>query len=444
MSFRTAWLTLRLGLKSLFLHKLRSSLTILGILIGVTAVIWLVAMGEGVSQQAQEQIKSLGATSIIVRSVKPTAISAPRSSGSIFITYGLLRSDFEKIRTGIPAIVQAVPMREIMRGVRHDNRLMDARMVGCTPEYPQLNQLEMSQGRFLTDHDLAKAENVCVLASGTAEVLFPFQNAIGRSVQIDNDFYVVVGVTKDRMPSAAIGGSLESQDYNRDVYVPLATFRARIGDQILTTRSGSREGEVVELSQITVKVRSIEEVDSTADMIREILDRAHPAKDYAITVPKELLRQAEIMRMLFTMLLILISGISLVVGGIGIMNIMLATVTERTREIGIRRALGARRVHILWQFLTETLVLTLTGGVLGVLLGLLCGPVVTLIQYLAENLYPAMYQTLPDSIKNLEPQVAGWSIGVSLLIAVLVGLFFGIYPARRAAYMDPIEALRHE
>ncbi|MFO0944432.1 MAG: ABC transporter permease [Planctomycetota bacterium] len=444
MSLRTAWLTLRLGLKSLFLHKLRSSLTVLGILIGVTAVIWLVAMGEGVSQQAQEQIKSLGATSIIVRSVKPTTASTPRSGGGFFVSYGLLRSDFEKIQTSIPAIVQAVPMREIIRSIRYDDRAMDARTVGCTPEYPQLNQIEMAQGRFLTDHDLAKSDNVCVIASGTAEQLFPFQNAIGRSIQIDNNFYVVVGVTKNRMPSAAIGGSLESQDYNQDVYIPLSTFRWRIGDQILTTRSGSREGEIVELSQITVKVMSLEDVDSTADMVREILERAHPAKDFAITVPKELLRQAEIMRMLFTMLLVLISGISLVVGGIGIMNIMLATVTERTREIGIRRALGARRVHILWQFLTETLVLTLTGGVLGVLLGLLCGPVVSVIQYLGANLYPTMYQTLPDSIKNLEPQVAGWSIGVSLMIAVLVGLFFGIYPARRAAYMDPIEALRHE
>jgi putative ABC transport system permease protein len=444
MNLGVAWLTLRLGLKSLFLHKLRSSLTILGILIGVTAVIWLVAMGEGVSYQAQEQIKSLGATSIIIRSIKPSAASAGRSAQSMFVSYGLLRSDFDRIEASIPAIIDAVPMREIARSFRYNDRVLDGRLVGCTPAYLGLNSLQMNFGRFLTDQDFQSSDNVCVLAASTADQLFPYENPLGKSVQVDQEFYVIVGVTKSRNPSAAIGGSLEAQDYNRDVYIPLSTFRARIGDQVMTTRSGSREGEIVELSQITVKVKSVEDVDSTSEMIEALLAAAHPNKDYSITVPKELLRQAEIMRMLFTMLLILISGISLLVGGIGIMNIMLATVTERTREIGIRRALGAKRDHIMWQFLTETLVLTFTGGALGILLGLLCGPVVALIQYLGSALYPSVYNTLPDSIRNLEPRVALWSIIVSMLIAVLVGIFFGLYPARRAALMDPIEALRHE
>jgi putative ABC transport system permease protein len=148
--------------------------------------------------------------------------------------------------------------------------------------------------------------------------------------------------------------------------------------------------------------------------------------------------------MMFTMLLVVIAGISLVVGGIGIMNIMLATVTERTREIGIRRALGAKRSHIQWQFLSETIVLTMTGGVLGIVIGLMCGPFVYALQWLAQTLIPDVYRTLPDSVRNLEPVVAPWSIIVSLLIAVLVGVFFGLYPARRAAMMDPIDALRHE
>lgn len=444
MNLGVAWLTLRLGLKSLFLHKLRSSLTILGILIGVTAVIWLVAMGEGVSYQAQEQIKSLGATSIIIRSVKPSASGGGRSAQSMFVSYGLLRSDYDRIEGSIPAIVDAVPMREITRSFRHNERVIDGRLVGCTPAYLGLNQLQINIGRFLTPQDLQTTDNVCVLAAGTADQLFPYQNPLGKAIQVDQEFYVIVGVTKSRNPSAAIGGSLEAQDYNNDVYIPLSTFRARIGDQVMTTRSGSREGEIVELSQITVKVKSIEDVDSTAEMIEALLAASHSSKDYAITVPKELLRQAEIMRMLFTMLLILISGISLLVGGIGIMNIMLATVTERTREIGIRRALGAKRDHIMWQFLTETLVLTFTGGALGILIGLLCGPVVALVQYLGSTMYPTVYSTLPDSIRNLEPRVALWSIVVSMMIAVLVGIFFGLYPARRAAMMDPIEALRHE
>lgn len=443
ISLAAIWLTLRLGVKSLFLHKLRSALTVLGILIGVTAVIWLVAMGEGVSHQAQEQIKNLGATSIILRSIKPTAQSA-RSAGSFFVAFGLLREDYDRLVQTIPSIVDAVPVRELPRAVRFQNRLVDGRLVGCTPAYMEMNHLSLAYGRFLEPGDIKKADNVCVLGSQTARELFPYENPVGRSVQIDTDFYVVVGVTENRTPSAGIGGSLSAQDFNLDTYIPLSALRARIGDQILTARSGSREGEIVELSQITIKVRSIEDVDSTADLIEDTLRRHHPNKDYAITVPKELLRQAEILRMLFTILLVLIAGISLLVGGIGIMNIMLATVTERTREIGIRRALGAKRDHILWQFLTETLVLTVMGGILGVAMGMLCRPAVALVQYLGERFYPDVYKTVPDSIRNLEPRVALWSIVVSILIAVLVGIFFGMYPARRAALMDPIEALRHE
>lgn len=444
---RATWLTLQLGVKSLFLHKLRSSLTVLGILIGVTAVIWLVAMGEGVSHQAQEQIKNLGATSIIIRSTKPTAQSSPRMAGSYFFDYGLKRDDFERMITiprTIPSIIQAVPVRELPRSARYRDRVLDIRLVGCTPDYRELNQLSLSLGRFLTTVDEAKLDNVAVLASQTANELFPFENPLEQSIQVDNDFYRVVGVMESRTPSAGIGGSLAAQDYNFDVYIPLTTLRKRIGDQIITARSGSREGEILELSQITVKVASIEEVDSAAQLIEEQLLRFHPLKDFTITVPKELLRQAEIMRMLFTMLLVLIAGISLLVGGIGIMNIMLATVTERTREIGIRRALGAKQAHILWQFLTETLVLTFVGGVLGVLFGLLCGPAVRGARWVGEHFYPEVFLTLPDSIRNLEPRVAGWSIVASLLIAVFVGVFFGLYPARRAAMMDPIEALRHE
>lgn len=438
-----SWQTLRIGVKSLLLHKLRSALTVLGILIGVTAVIWLVAMGEGVSYQAQEQIKNLGATSIIIRTRKPSEKSAQRGAGSFFVAYGLLRDDFDRIKD-LPNVVEAVPMREITMGVSFKDRMFDCRLVGCTPEYMELNQLSLANGRFISDYDIATADNVAVIAAETAMRLMPFEERLHKAIQINNDFYTVVGETRSRAPSAGIGGSLAAQDFNFDVYIPLSTFRARIGDQILTARSGSREGEIVELSQITVKVASIDDVDATADMIEALLQRFHPDGDYAITVPKELLRQAEILRMLFTVLLVLIAGISLLVGGIGIMNIMLATVTERTREIGIRRALGAKRHQIMWQFLTETLVLTLTGGVLGVLLGLLCGPVISLIQYLGQKIDPEVYATIPDSIRNLEPRVAGWSIIVSLAIAVFVGLFFGMYPARRAAMMDPIEALRHE
>jgi putative ABC transport system permease protein len=303
----------------------------------------------------------------------------------------------------------------------------------------------MDRGRWLTDRDGQPPENVCVVAATTAERLFPYEDPVGRAIQINQDFYVVVGQTAARDPSAAIGGSFDSQDYNVDVYIPLETLRVRIGDMVFTSRSGSREGEVVQLSQITLSVPEVEQVEATADVIRTLLEKYHKDKnDFGVVVPKELLRQAELLRMMFNVLLILIAGISLVVGGIGIMNIMLATVTERTREIGVRRALGAKQRDIIQQFLSEAVVLTSVGGALGVALGFLVKPTVALVRTGLLKMFPDLMAALPATILELEPRIAPWSIIASLAISIAVGVIFGLYPARRAALMDPIEALRHE
>jgi putative ABC transport system permease protein len=445
---RSVLITLRLAIYSLLLHKLRTGLAVVGILIGIMAVIWLVAMGQGVSYQAQKQIEDLGARNIIVRSVKPSEQGSASSGGgrSFFLEYGLLRDDFRRVVTNVPkgVIAQAVPIREMRKELRRDDRTVEGRVVGCTPEYFQLNNLRMERGRFLEDRDGEPPENVCVLAATTVEKLFPLENPIGESIQIDRDFYVVIGQTAQRDPTAAIGGSLDSQDYNLDVYIPLQTLRWRIGDMVFTSRSGSREGEVVQLSQITLTIADKDQVYETAGIIRTLLDKYHPKQDFGVVVPQELLRQAKLIEMMFNILLVIIAGISLVVGGIGIMNIMLATVTERTREIGIRRALGAKRRAIIQQFLAESVVLTGVGGLLGVGCGFLVGPVVRTGRDLAQRLFPDMMSALPPVIMELQPRIAWWSIAASLVISIGVGVVFGIYPALRAAYMDPIEALRHE
>ena len=284
-----------------------------------------------------------------------------------------------------------------------------------------------------------------MLADGTARRLFPFENPIGKTVKVVSmsgvDAYTVIGQTKPRAASAAIGGSLEAREYNQDAYTPLDTFRRRIGDQVMWRIPGDIQGEVVELNQITVTVDNVADVDVTARIIESLLGRFHEQEDYSVVVPKELLRQAEKTRALFNLLLVVIAGISLIVGGIGIMNIMLATVTERTREIGVRRALGATRKHITQQFLTETIVLTATGGLLGVAFGLLVNPIFRVFRWLMNNFLP---ETLPPIVQSLEPRVAPWSVGLALLISVGVGILFGVFPARQAAFLDPIEALRHE
>ena len=431
--------TVELGLKSLLLHKMRAGLAAFGIFIGTTTVIWLVAMGEGVSYRAQQQILELGATNIIVRTKEPNSGSEARDSNSRVKTYGLLRKDYLRIVTNIPNIRRAVPMRELRFELRLGNRTADAKLVGCIEDYIELNQLEIARGRWLTPRD--RGNKVVVLADDTAKRLFPFENPIGRTIWVGSEFYKVIGQTKPRMASAAIGGSLDSRDYNLDAYIPLKTLRQRIGDLVMKRVGGEFQGEQVELSQITVEANSIENVDETAAIIETLLKKFHDEEDYAVVVPKELLRQAERTRAMFNVLLVVIAGISLLVGGIGIMNIMLATVTERTREIGIRRALGATRQHIIQQFLTETVVLTFSGGMLGMFAGLLCGP---LFRGLRGGLTMMSPDLLPPIVYTLEPRIAPWSVALSLFISLGVGVIFGVYPARQAALMDPIEALRHE
>jgi putative ABC transport system permease protein len=418
--------SLRLGLRNIAAHRLRSTLTILGIILGTASVIVMLAVGEAARFQAVEQIKQLGATNLILRSVKPAEDAKQTQARRLLLSYGLTWADLDRIRSTIPTVRSVVPLREFRRPARFRENKLDVRVVAVMPEYLEMNGLGLERGRFIEDQDERTFANVAVLGAETAERLFPRQDPLGHSITLGGEhFYRVVGVTKRKAPSGNTGSSLAAQDFNRDVYVPFSTNRVRFGKILISFRAGTLQAERLEISQLTVTVGSLAEVRPTAAVLQAMMDQFHPEKDVALTIPLELLERAEQTQRLFTLVLGAIASISLLVGGIGIMNIMLATVTERTREIGIRRALGAKRRDILHQFLVETTVLASVGGLLGVALGIFLSLAIT---------------TLVDLPTIIQP----WSPIVSLGVSVLVGLVFGMYPARRAALMDPIEAIRHE
>ncbi len=430
-----------LSLRSLLLHPLRSMLTVLGIFIGVAGVVWLLAIGEGISRAAQRQIEELGATTIILRSSIPIEDSVG-SEPEFWVNYGIRRDDVKALEN-IPTVTKAIKIREAKREAHFGPVTIESHLVACTPEYADVLRLKVDKGRFIADIDVSQRANNCVLSAGAAKQFFPVENPLHKIIRVREIPYVVVGVMKHRAPMAGVGSSLAAQDFKNDIYIPLNTFWQRIGDRVLVLSAGQRTGEEVELSQITFQVASTADVMPTADVIKRTMGKLHDKEDYSLIVPLELLEQARTTRLMFMVFMGLIAAVTLIVGGIGIMNIMLATVTERTREIGIRRALGASQGDITRQFLAETIVLSIAGGVIGILIGLTCPSVMEWLRGFLLRTIPEAMHNLPELVQNMTPEIVPWSIPLAFGISVVVGIIFGLYPALRAAKMDPIEALRH-
>ncbi len=425
--------TVKLGVKSLWMHRLRSTLTTLGIVFGVCSVIAMLAIGEGASRETQKAIARLGSTNLIVETIKPPEEQTDTGDMQGVRKYGLTYVDAESIRNTVPNIEVVVPIREIDQQARYLNRKVAIKIVGTIPWYTKISPIELVRGRFLSSIDLHHQQNVCVVDEVVARNLFTFDDPIDKDVKVQGSYYRVVGLVG--APAQVTGQSRFGNNTTAvaspgggavgNVYIPLTTAKSRFTELTASFSGGSRNLEKIELQKITVKVDSAEQVLPMRDILDALLSRLHEKQDYRIVVPLEQLRQAARIKRIYSIVLGSIAAISLLVGGIGIMNIMLATVSERTREIGIRRALGAKKRDIIVQFLSETLLLTLLGGVLGIILG-------------------AIIPFMVTRFGNMPTVITGSSLVLAFGVSAAVGITFGLYPAYRAANMDPIESLRHE
>jgi len=412
-----------LGIENLLLHKLRSFLTMLGVVFGVGSVVAMLSVGEGASKHALEQIKKLGSNNIILTGIK--AVDEESSAGSTrsFLSiYGLTYEDFQRLKETFSTVKHAVPVKLIRKKGYLGEKVLELRVVGTTPKWFDLIQRPIIAGRTLLPADEEKQAPVAVLTEYGARRLLATENTIGQNLRIGSDTFMIVGIVKSEGGTAA---NIQIPDQEVDAYIPIDVARVYYGDISFRRTSGSFEREKVELHQVIIQVDNTESVEPTAKAIETMLKLFHKQKDYTISVPLALLKQAKATKRTFNIVLGSIACISLLVGGIGIMNIMLASVTERTREIGIRRAIGAKRKQIITQFLIETMVLSTIGGIVGIAIGLIIPLVIT------------YFSGMPTVITIS-------SIILPLFVSMSIGVIFGLYPAIRAADVDPIIALRHE
>ena len=416
--FRNIWL----GVENLLLHKLRSFLTMLGVVFGVGSVVAMLSVGEGASKEALEQIRKLGSNNIIISSVKSAEEEERSTTRTMMSVYGLTYEDHRRVAESFSTVRRTAPVKLMRKESRLRERVLELRVVGTTPEWFALVPRAVLAGRVLLRADEAKQAPVAVLTEFGARKLLATEHTIGQTLRIGGDQFEVVGIVRSESGQA---GNIQIPDQDVDVYIPMEVARTYFGDVFTKMTSGAFERERVELHQIIVQVDGPAHVEATAAGVEQMLERFHKKKDYVVSVPLALLKQAEATKRTFNIVLGSIAGISLLVGGIGIMNIMLASVTERTREIGIRRAIGAKRRQIIYQFLIETVVLSTIGGLIGLGLGVLIPFLITYFSGMATVI-----------------TVNG--ILLPLFISMGIGILFGLYPAMNAAKVDPIIALRHE
>ncbi len=406
---------MNVAMGGLLQHKFRSFLTMLGIIFGVAAVIAMLSIGEGAKRDAIAKYKELGVNNIIIRD-KDLSDSELEEARAKF-SQGLSIADADAIKEIVPSVVEVAPQAEKDTEAKYEDKSGKATIIGITPAFNDILNYSAGKGIFINEDHYVRKLKVCVLGASIAKELFPFEDPVGKSVKLEDQWLEVIGVMRNKSLFTETVGELASRDLNNDIYVPLTTFFNRF------VREKELESEV---KQITVKTESSKQLIETADIIGNLLNRRHfENDDYSIIIPYELLKQEEKERRIYNFLLGSIAAISLLVGGIGIMNIMLATVMERTREIGVRRAIGATKKDILTQFLTEAVAISVTGGLIGVFWGLTISFSISLVT-------------------DVNTSVTSYSVFIAFFFSVMVGITFGFLPAKRAAELKPVEALRYE
>jgi len=403
---RDAW-------RALFRHRLRSFLSSLGIVFAVVAVVAMLSIAEGAKQEILEQIERLGTNSIIVRSLQLTR--AQETSARRRLSHGLVLSDANALKNAIHAISSVAPVKEVKASLPISIAQDPFEILAITESYQVAKNLAVKQGRFVCNTDVVQKNLVCVLGEEVSRLLGD-SGHLGGALRLEDRTYRIVGILQKRQWMRSKSPALAVRNYNRAIFIP-------IGTEVMDIRGQSRFGEI---SEIWLRVAQNGNVQACAEAVRRILNRIHGGvEDFQVIVPQELLIQAQKTQRIFNIILGCIAGISLFVGGIGIMNTMLASVAERTREIGIRRAIGAAQKHIVLQFLCEAIVLTATGGCIGIILG-------------------AGSAIIISKVAGWKTVLTVWSVIVSIAMAGGVGLVSGLYPAVKAARLEPVRALRHE
>ncbi len=437
------FMNLKIAYQAILANTVRSVLTALGIIFGVAAVITMLAIGKGAQLEILRQIELVGVNNIEIKPIIEQKDEAVKEEPSLkeekSFSKGLDLQDAASIERVLPTVAQVSPEIIIETAVISGGRRRSAKLIGINPAFFKISNLKMRSGQMFGEKHLKNAESVCIIGNGIKKKLFTNQDAIGKKVKVGQQWLTVIGVTQAINVTEKAKSNLGIRDYNMDIYAPINTVlvryknRAKLNADLSPDddeeEEGNKSGEPLNINQIdrlVVQVTESSFLGSTAEVISRMLKRKHNGVvDFEIIIPQQLLEQQQRTKDIFNLVLSAIAGISLLVGGIGIMNIMLASVMERTREIGTRLAIGAKKQDIINQFLFEALLISLSGGLIGIALGLLAS-------YLVEEL------------AQIETVVSAYSILISFGVASFTGLVFGLSPARKAALKNPVESLRYE